>query len=221
MSYILFLEGVLPEDVPDDNDVLNEIAEVEVDVDAVTDCGSDSSFGEMPDLGDAVTDHLDAQYTMPQSGPDSDNDEYDELPEYFTNMADWPTSTNLLCCCCSNRIRDIPWFIPLTFGRIVNRLGREVHAYRVYKVFDSEFCVMRYLNRVVDDNVKDRKWEIIQMFYSVYAIFTGKKVLKIPEAEDPLIQKQYRGPKGITPKEYRERNESKAVILEEAPPEDC
>lgn len=209
-SHVMFLEGILPEDCPDEEEVLNEI-DTPADYASSTDeevISSDESAG-MPDVGEELMEQI---------------SDYDELPEFFTTLDDWPKTVNLLCCCCSNRIRGRPWFIPLSFSKIVNKAGKEVMAYRVHKCFDNEFCMMRYLNRVYDDHVnphnsRDRKWELTRFIHDIYFIFTGKKVIKIPEAEDPLIQIQYHGPKGITAKEYRERNEAKAVLLDIEAPE--
>lgn len=89
---------------------------------------------------------------------------------------------------------------------------REVKALKPHGCFCCEFCAKRYIVRVNDPKIVN-KWEIIELLNEEYFLFNGKRAIEIPEAEDPMIQMQYAGPGGITPQEYRARNNKKNVIL--------
>jgi hypothetical protein len=91
---------------------------------------------------------------------------------------------------------------------------KEVKAFKRHGCFCTEFCVNRYINRVKDPQIHN-KWECEKLLILLCREITGKDVRDIPEADDKTIMMQYCGSKGITPQEYRERNENRRVILYE------
>jgi hypothetical protein len=128
-TYVLFLAGVYPEDVPDEEEVLTGVGE-QIDFSKLQDEENHESEesdeeGEIPDselltapdsnddLGPAILNDVTRET---RRGPVS---EYDEIPRYFVDKKTWIKNTNLLCCNCSNEIEGMPCFVPLNWTKRV------------------------------------------------------------------------------------------------------
>lgn len=190
--HILFLPNVFLSDCPTETDFLNEVGTYEF------------------------------QPTTPIV-----EEQYDSIPSRYVTYDTWPKSTNLLCWGCGNKCPGMPW--PIITGIVKVRVPRtnplefdseyeadteekiDVSARCVYGNFCTPWCASRYINQVNDPKIK--KWEARKMLADFYAEVTGKKLPDIPEAEDKTIMMQYCGPSGITPQEFRARNEEKEHIF--------
>jgi hypothetical protein len=233
-TILLFLSNVFPEDCPDEDDILENIAAPQNDAPLLYD-GPEPSELFTNDFSSSDDEPLPQFYEC--DNKNFTGDEYDELPKYFIDIAHWPKSVNLLCWSCSNLPLGAPWFVPITKFRKtlfatsdapdaeyldtqniadtenITRI-REMKALKPHGCFCDEFCVKRYIMRVNDPKIVN-KWEVIALLNDEYYLFTGKRAIEIPEADDPMIQMRYAGPSGISPQEYRLRNSKKNVILAE------
>jgi hypothetical protein len=101
--YILFLAGVFMND-GNDNIALESLG--------LADKSEQINIGDEEQSGDAQNEDDSILITGMN---DKENQNYTEIPKYYTNRKTWPTGTNILCWCCHNRVRGIPWFVPLAW----------------------------------------------------------------------------------------------------------
>lgn len=123
-TYILFLAGVYPEDIPDDEEVLTGVGE-QIDFSKLQ--AEESEQEEIDDLSQADGDEIpDSELITSPEVKDDDvvarpnpnkPSSYDEIPKYFLDKKTWIKSTNVLCCGCGNEIEGMPCFIPLTLTK--------------------------------------------------------------------------------------------------------
>jgi hypothetical protein len=240
-SYILFLPSVFPENCPNEEEMLQSLSVVDEDEMESDSSESiiESEIIEMMTSDDSS--NMDSRLTvMPNlfSAVDQ-NIEYETLPNYFTDLESWPKSTNRLCWLCSNSILGPPWFVAIQLLKRAVPIARnedaptdistfipsaeenfeslelptkmkDVPALKVHGCFCSPYCVKRYILYVKDTKISNH-WEAIKLLNIEYEYFIGKEVQDIPEADDPMIQIQYSGPCGITPQEYRRRNDQRRI----------
>jgi hypothetical protein len=243
------LANVFPEDCLDEDDVLRNVEEEYLDEETEkiseisNDSEDDSSEEDVSSLFNSI---IEEESEISQTR-DECIEEYDNLPEYFTNINSWPKSINSLCWSCALKIYSIPWFIPvgkmkksvpaycedIDFQEIDNNSNifdnvsdfqefpevyqppsrtKEIHVLIPYGRFCTPYCAQRYINRIKDPKIKNI-WEASELLKHLYEKISGKPVQYIPEADDPTIMMQFCGPKGITAKEYRERNEHCRVVF--------
>lgn len=141
---------------------------------------------------------------------------YKKLPAVFTKLQDWPRKTNLLCCRCSRKFDDMPWFIPQSIEPVssgpigcmldsnaVHEQKTEV-SYSIIpeKVFCSENCAAAYIIGRPDYTLA-KKRDRLAMLKILYKIITGRCVVNIFPSPDPTCMQQYGG--DITPWEYQEK----------------
>jgi hypothetical protein len=203
---------------------------------------SSDSDDESPNLFIDQSTPSDAEFQLLNSFEDPMGElgtpgDYDDLPEYFVNVRHWPKSTNRICWLCTLKIPGPPWFIPTAMTRKILRdiypevyptdpadatdstdstdPTDEVTAYQTHGCYCGPLCVRRYLNRVKDQHITN-SWECLKLLYLVASEIFGYEISEIPEAEDPTVMIQFCGSqRGITPQEYRLRNELRlAVVLE-------
>ncbi len=126
--YILFLAGVF----------VNDIGEPEISIAEKSEkiIFQESPSGPVdPDIGfDSDLDHEHEPETILITSKQDTSDQiqnYNDIPKYFSNKKSWPTTTNLLCWNCSNRVPGIPWFVPLAWIKkvFVNDMELENQVY--------------------------------------------------------------------------------------------
>jgi hypothetical protein len=164
---------------------------------------------------------------------DSDRDEqYDEIPAYYSGINTWIKSTNIHCISCSNKIQGMPLFIPLSWhSRLVakpantdidtdaseldplnnyqlNETQVEQKVMKVHFLTCNERCAERYINKVKDAKITD-KWQSLQLLKEVVQDMKKIKITEIQEGLDKNLMMQYCGPSGISVQRFRELNESK------------
>lgn len=148
---------------------------------------------------------------------------YDEIPKYFVNKKSWIKKTNLQCWMCCNPITGMPWTIPVAWSNIVkpgkenkqklskkppkiDSMSTEIKVMEVRSVQCSEFCAIRYIRRVKDDEIPDQ-WESEKLLLILYRKLTGKSVASIPEALDKSKMEQFCGSeKGLSVVEFKNSN---------------
>jgi hypothetical protein len=123
---------------------------------------------------------------------------YDKIPLTFTNLNDWPKSTNLLCWNCRRSVKGRPWFEPQSIDPMargksgefissenLNRSGKKTAEYCINAkgCFCSPNCVMRHIITFSRD-LADRLNKIAMLLF-VYEIFTGVKINDIHPS--PLV----------------------------------
>lgn len=125
---------------------------------------------------------------------------YDTLPKRFTGLADWPSSTNLLCWNCDQFFVGRPKFVPLNVEKIAEK-----------EVCDSigNFCRWScVVSFILDTMTKDQCLNLMPAVRLFEQKFTGKeKKMVIKRALPKTLMCQYCGPDGLTPKEWNEKNE--------------
>lgn len=131
-------------------------------------------------------------------------DDYDSLPEYFTDRESWPNSCNLHCSNCDLSFRGVPWFIPINkISRMDKNSNKQKLVLLRYLVFCTPFCLEFYVNNVRDTKIHN-KWDIHELIKEEMFLLTGRRPIYIPEAPLKTTMIQYCGPTGISPHEYRE-----------------
>jgi hypothetical protein len=157
--------------------------------------------------------------------------EFDTILPWFHNPKQWVKSTNLMCWRCGLVCNEHPWFIPLTKAKKLVPAGeeicddmsdaallasskkcQEITVIKPYGVFCRAWCAMARINQENDKRITN-KWQSIMLLREVYFMFTGHRVNNIPDAYYPKeIMIQYCGSKdGVTPEQYRQMNDSKAL----------
>ncbi len=130
---------------------------------------------------------------------------YDKIPLTFTNIDDWPKTTNLLCRNCNRVPKARPWFEPQSIAPISRGyIGKLIsskdlvrkhisHDYcmNVKGVFCTANCVMRYTLTNSKD-LSDRLNKI-QMLLILHEIFTGRTVTNIEPSPVATEMIQYGG----------------------------
>lgn len=125
---------------------------------------------------------------------------YSEIPKKFTSVESWPKSTNLLCWECDLLPESYPKFVPMNPEIIDGVRLCDVHGN-----FCEWNCVIAYIQKKFPTcQHKDLK-ESACIFES---LFTGKRRLVIMESPAKTKMKAYCGKSGITPKQWREEQQT-------------
>lgn len=108
-SYILFLANVFPEDCPNDDDILKSMETIDEKINYSENEENDvyltdSSDEELPNIFSSNFNKIEEV---------QEENDYDNLPMYFSTLSKWPKTTNLLCWYCNIRPVGMPWFIPI------------------------------------------------------------------------------------------------------------
>lgn len=119
---------------------------------------------------------------------------YDKIPDKFTTLLDWITSTNLLCWHCDAQFDTIPIFIP----EYMTELSDGCIIMKVKGNFCSFPCASGY-NKIYASG--ERKWEKDMLLNKLYHIFYGKDIDEIPSAPSKTYMEQY-GEKSWTREQY-------------------
>jgi hypothetical protein len=203
MNNFIFIEGVSlddigPETISTDIDLDNVIDNLKTDFIVV------DQFEDMETLtNDEVSRVVNAD---------------SELPNIYTDIDNWPKSTNLACWYCSLCFKGKPWFIPVAWTRGV--IDREKVTYdinlnfpqsdqciettiiRTDGNFCSPFCAKRYIEEYKKYTPNIRKKNINMLHYQCEQ-FLGYNPNYIPSAPDKTKMKKYCGESGITESEYQ------------------
>jgi hypothetical protein len=124
---------------------------------------------------------------------------YQSIPEHFTNLTNWPKTTNLKCWQCDCTFNSIPVFVPTDMYH--NRRGELV--FDTHGNFCTFNCAQRYINlHYKGDPMKYDRDRALRILYKQY---TGKKIDHIVPAPDKTQMQQYRGEHGISYKEFRDK----------------
>ena len=112
---------------------------------------------------------------------------YNKLVVTFTNIENYPTSTNLLCWSCTRSFKTRPYFEPQQISQTV----ASKTTISAKGNFCSPNCVIRYI-QVYTKDMSERKNKI-EMLKIVCELFTGKKPLEIMAAPPHTDMVQYGG----------------------------
>lgn len=130
---------------------------------------------------------------------------YDKIPVNFTNVNDWPKSTNLLCWYCSRSFKNRPWFEPQSIepvsevsnGKVLdcNEIKKLVNKKQISIGVRGVFCTCNCTRAYIDLHTRDisDKLNKIAMLKYVYEIFMGKSIPDIQPAPPPTEMQQYGG----------------------------
>jgi hypothetical protein len=123
----------------------------------------------------------------------------DRIPETFTSLDSWPTSTGLRCWSCNFTFDGRPKFVP-TFLREGNK--------KIEAGVEGNFCTFNCAARHIDDFHPpqidaETFWQMRDNLCHIYFIFTGTRVSHILPADRRTELKEYGGK--YTPEEFWER----------------
>lgn len=112
--------------------------------------------------------------------------EYDSIPDVFTTIDDWPTSTNLECWVCRRKPPNQPRFAPTK----ITKNGDEL-VFGVSGVFCTFVCAGAY----IDIHCRDKStwWERHRMLRMLYEKFTGNELRHVVRVEPPTQMVQCGG----------------------------
>lgn len=119
---------------------------------------------------------------------------YDKIPDKFTTLLDWITSTNLLCWHCDAQFDTVPIFIP----EYMTELSNGCIIMKVKGNFCSFPCASGW-NKIYSSG--ERKWEKDMLLNKLYRIFYEKDIDEIPPAPRKTYMEQY-GEKSWTREQY-------------------
>lgn len=160
-SFILFLPGVFPRDVIDDEPNSSCIRDIDLnnfksesinDIEYSDDSDSDTALSEVPESEEIPIEDI---YSFaPKPAIEKHVEEYDEIPKYYINKASWlkywtkPNNDgdnnavktrnlsaqicNILCASCGNLPRETPWPIPYNRTKILQTVHDENQNLFIY-----------------------------------------------------------------------------------------
>jgi len=126
---------------------------------------------------------------------------YNEIPRKFISVETWPRSTNLLCWSCSLVPSGAPMFIPQcpeitsTGTEICDAMGN----------FCNGGCAANYIDKFMPSVFH---WDLLELLIRFESKFTGVRRAIIPRPQSHTEMKQYCGPHGLTPKQWRDKAEA-------------
>lgn len=130
---------------------------------------------------------------------------YSSIPTHFADLDTWPKHTNLKCWNCSLPFSGMPWFIPNgTCKRVCG--DDEITVMIVYGNFCSPNCSVNYLINSNDRNIVDAATSK-KLLYGLYEKVTGDRGVISPFPSYTILR-QYKGPSGISSKDYRKHYKS-------------
>lgn len=135
---------------------------------------------------------------------ESQNINYNKLPQIFSNINSWPKKTNLLCWHCSLNFNTVPIFIPKAIEPIISKntdLNDEKYSISIYGVFCSFGCAWKFIDSGSYSKVE--KIEQKNKLSFLYKYFYKVKMQEIISYPEPYIMKQYGGELSI--EEYKHK----------------
>jgi hypothetical protein len=115
------------------------------------------------------------------------------LPQFYTGMKDWPSSTNIRCWRCARQFTGIPRFVP-------SHIDADTHRMGVRGVMCSFSCAAAYIGIAY---IKQEAWDAHQRLLELYFKLTGKIIAYIPPSEEPTCMKMFGG--SFTASQYEDR----------------
>ena len=123
---------------------------------------------------------------------------YTKIPNKFTSVDSWPTSSTFKCWECDLLPLSYPKFIPKNPTFCEN--GED--SCDPYGHFCEWNCAVRYVENNSEFNTANR-WDYLESIRLFESKFTGVLRQKILPSPPKTIMKQYCGDKGLTVEEYR------------------
>lgn len=116
---------------------------------------------------------------------------YNNIPNIFTTVEEWPKYTNLLCWNCSEKFNHYPRFI-------VKSIVKSIKAFNVIGNFCSWSCALTFI--IENESIKN-KFDSISLLKKAEKLFS-KNDEPIKQAPTKTIRKKYCGDIGISNEEY-------------------
>ena len=143
---------------------------------------------------------------------------YDKIPVIFTNLDDWPKTTNLKCWRCSRTHKNRPWFEArsiepisemsdgrvLTYGELQKSVNKKKISIGVHGVFCTCNCARAYIDKHTTDYAERLNKRAMLLY--LYEIFTGKSIPDIQPSPEPTEMIEYGG--DLTATEYGQKIDS-------------
>lgn len=122
------------------------------------------------------------------------NDEYEKSPKTFSNIDNWPKSTNIKCWYCNFNFENMPIAIP-----------KNVHHTPNGKIYDMQgvFCSFNCAKAFLDTTTLDQRWDKYEMLKNFYFIINKKKITDITPSPYKYDMEQYGG--HVSESEYKEK----------------
>lgn len=126
-----------------------------------------------------------------ESAPDAEESSpHDKIPEVFTGVKNWPTSTNLRCWSCVFSFDGHPCFIPTSVRESATK-GIEIGV-------EGNFCTFNCAARYIDDMYPPqahaiKNWQMRDNLCLVYSLFTGHRPSHISPAPAKTDRREFGG----------------------------
>lgn len=111
---------------------------------------------------------------------------YNKIPQVFTGLKDWPTSTNLCCWSCGFKFNTVPIFIPIHIREVNDSIEIGV---------SGNMCSFNCAELWIETHTfnKEDKCKLQNNLCYLYYIFTGKRITHIRAAPCRTNLLQYGG----------------------------
>jgi hypothetical protein len=139
-----------------------------------------------------IEDTFDAKLVGDAKSPPAE-ETYDQIPERFMTLADWPQKTNLRCWNSNFRFDCVPKFVPTSM--IEDEDGNIVFGVKGNFMSFRDAASYIETKTAPEQRAAQRAW-----LARVYLIFTGVKVSQVPPAPDITKTREYGG--AMEPEEY-------------------
>lgn len=125
----------------------------------------------------------------------------ENIPQFYTGIANWPVSTGLRCWHCDCIFEERPKTLPISFDRIgTKKDGTAVYRMPIVGYFDTWCCAAAWNKTYSPAHTQEDR---INLLIRLFEDFNpGKTVDMIPIAPERTEMTQWAGENGIPPSEF-------------------